>query len=459
MKSEEYFKNLETNVKVVYSVAEEAKSKGLDPRSKVEIPLATSLAEKVAGLIATVYPQVNNPSIIKRFKELEKEYGVLDPAVCLKIAEEVAKEKFCRFKSLLESIDAGIRVALAYVTLGVVSSPIEGFTYFKLNKTKENKDYFSLYYSGPIRSAGGTGAAFSLVIADYLRELFGFAKYDPDEKEIKRTITEVFDYHDRITNLQYLPTEEEIEWIAKNIPLQVNGEASEKREVSNYKDLKRVETNFIRSGMCLTLAEGLAQKAPKIWKMIKKLRENGFQLKDWDFLEEYIEIHNKREKGKTSEGPTYIKDLVAGRPVLGHPSRKGSFRLRYGRARNTGYSCLAVHPATMFILEEFIGIGTQIKIELPTKGAAISSCDSIEGPIIRLKNGTVKRVSDVYEAKKLSTDVEEIIYSGDLLVPYGDFANRNYHLVPAGYCEQEWWQQLKEKLKERKEGESELEQI
>ena len=443
MKIEKYFHELEEQVKKIYVVAEAAREKGLDPVNKVEIPLATSLAGRVAGLISAIYPQLNNPQLISRILELEKEYGNLDPVICLKIAEEVAKEKFCKFRNLQEGIDAGIRVGMAYITLGVVSSPIEGFTELKIGKTNDAKDYFMLFYSGPIRSAGGTGAAFSLVIADYLRETLGYAKYDPTEQEVKRMVTEMFDYHERINNLQYLPTEEEAMFLARNIPVQVTGDPSEKREVSNYKDLPRIETNLIRGGFCLVFAEGLAQKAPKIQRMIKKLRDKGFKLSDWTFLEEYNKLHEKREKGKASESPTFIKDLVAGRPVLGHPSASGSFRLRYGRARNTGYSCLAVHPATMQMLAGFIGIGTQIKIELPTKGAAIVSCDSIEGPIVKLKNGSVRRVQDSDTARNLYDDVQEIIYEGDLLVPFGDFANRNHALAPAGYTEQEWFQELK----------------
>src|SRR3989338_944562 len=97
MKIEEYFKEIEKNVKICYDVAEEAKRKGFDPKSKVEVPLALSLAERVTGLISAVYPQIDNPQLVNRIKELEKEYGSLDPAVCLKIAEEVAKEKFCKF--------------------------------------------------------------------------------------------------------------------------------------------------------------------------------------------------------------------------------------------------------------------------------------------------------------------------------------------------------------------------
>jgi hypothetical protein len=38
-------------------------------------------------------------------------------------------------------MEAGIRLGFAYATLGVVSSPIEGFTELKLGKTKEGKEY------------------------------------------------------------------------------------------------------------------------------------------------------------------------------------------------------------------------------------------------------------------------------------------------------------------------------
>lgn len=179
------------------------------------------------------------------------------------IAEEIAKEKFCKFRNLHEGIDAGIRVGMAYITLGVVSSPIEGFTEFKLGKTMDNKEYFMVYYSGPIRSAGGTGAAFSLVIADYLRETLGYAKYDPTEQEVKRMVIEMFDYHEKVNNLQYLPTEEEALFLAKNIPVQVTGDASEQREVSNYKDVPRIETNMIRGGFALFLQKGLRRKRRK----------------------------------------------------------------------------------------------------------------------------------------------------------------------------------------------------
>ena len=89
---QQYFAEIERRVRTAYSIAEEARSKGLDPVSIVEIPIATSLAERVTGLVAARHPQINDQRIVKRIKELEKESGIQDPVVAFKIAEEVALE-------------------------------------------------------------------------------------------------------------------------------------------------------------------------------------------------------------------------------------------------------------------------------------------------------------------------------------------------------------------------------
>lgn len=449
MNMEKYFNDLERDVKKVYTIAENVRKKGLDPKDKVEIPLAKSLAEKCVGLIATIYPQMMNSGITERILEFEKLYGKLDATVSFKIAEEVAKQKFCKFSSLLEAIDAGIRIGFAYTTLGVVSSPIEGFTEVKLEKTRDGKEYFKVYFSGPIRSAGTTASCIVLMLIDYLREIFGYAKYDPTEDEVKRYITENYDYHERVTNLQYLPLEKEIEFLAKNLPIQICGEPTEKLEVSNYKNLERVETNNIRGGMCLIFSEGLAQKAAKGFRLYNGAKKNGVVASGFDFLKEYVELHEKLTSAKSkSVGdsvPTYIKDLVAGRPVFGHPSRSGGFRFRYGRGRVSGFSATSLHPTSMTITDDFIAVGTQLKIEKPTKGCAITTCDQIEGPIVKLLNGSVRQIKDFKEAKRIYNDVGEIIYLGDILVPFSDVINRNYNLIKPGYVEEWWILELKDK--------------
>ena len=440
MNTKEYFKEIKEKVAKHYVVANRARAKGFDPVGEVETPIATTLAEKAIGLVSVIYPQLGE-GIVKRILELEKEYGPLDTAVSFKIAEEIAREKFCKFESLLQGIEAGARVGFAYITLGVVSSPIEGFVDLKLGKTRKGEDYFKVYFSGPIRSAGTTASCVFLMLIDYLRETFGFAKYDPTEVEVKRYVTENYDYHERVTNLQYLPTKEEIAFLAERLPIQISGDRTSEREVSNYKDLERMDTSFIRGGMCLIFSEGLAQKAQKGYRMLKKVKEKGFKATGWDFLDEYVKKFKEEKKSKESgdEVPVYIRDLVAGRPVFAHPSRSGAFRFRYGRSRTSGFSAVSVHPATMFISGDFISAGTQLKVEKPTKGCVVSACSEIDGPIVKLKSGSVRKLNDPLEAKEIYNQVDEIIYLGDILFSFGDVVNRNYDLVKPGYVE-EWWE-------------------
>ncbi|MFA5953686.1 MAG: DNA polymerase II large subunit [Candidatus Pacearchaeota archaeon] len=447
MQTEKYFKNFKDKIDEIYGISSIARSKGIDPVNEVEIPLAMSMAEKVVGLISTIYPQMKDSEISKRILELEEQYGKLDPTIIFKIAEEVSEQKFCKFENLIESIDAGIRIGFAYITLGVVSSPIEGYTGIKIGKTKDNKEYLKAFFSGPIRSAGTTSSCMVLILIDFLREKYGFAKYDPTEEEIKRVYTELEHFHDRVANLQYMPTEEETLFLARHLPFQVDGEPSEKIEVPNYKNLERVSTNFLRSGFCLILGEGLAQKATKGFRLLNKAKKNGVKSTGFDFLEEYIKIHEKRDKGKIDASPTYIKDLVAGRPVFSHPSRSGGFRFRYGRGRNSGFSASSISPATMAVTDGFIAIGTQLKVEKPTKGCAITVNDSIDGPIVKLRNGSVKKLNSKDEAKKLYSEIEEIIYLGDILFPFSDVINRNAQLIKPGFVEEWWFLELKEKNK------------
>lgn len=448
-----YFDEIEEKTKKAYSVASEARKKGYDPEDKVDIPLAKDMAERVEGLISAVAPQLIGKGVIERIKELEEKYGRLSWQVALKIALEVAQEKFCKFKDKKEAMEVGIRTGFAYHTVGIVSAPLEGIVEIKIKKRNDGKEYLALIFASPIRGAGGTACAVSLLIADYVRKNFGLESYDPDEREVNRYATELQDYHERVTNLQYHPSDEEVKFLAKHIPVEADGEPTEKLDVSNYKGLPRVETNKIRGGICLVMSM-LALKAPKLWKETKKWGKE-FGMQHWEeFLEKFLELQ-KKEKAKTERKEetakqkitpdyTFIADLVAGRPVLSHPLAKGGFRLRYGRGRTSGYSAASIHPATAQLLNKFIATGTQLKTERPGKAAAISMCSTIEGPIVKLANGDVVRVETESEAKHVFSDVEEIIFLGDYLSSYGDFLDRAHVLVPPGYCE-EWWVQEVEK--------------
>jgi len=453
---QKYFDELQSKCEKVYKIATEARKKGYDPDDKVEVQLASNMAERVVGLISMIAPEIVGSGVVERIIELEKKYGSLDWRVALVIALEVAQQKFCKFKDELEAMEVGVRVGFAYGTVGVVSSPIEGLISIDLKERRDGKGkYFCLNYGGPIRNAGGTAASWSVIIADYVRKNMGYAEYDPDEKEIRRCPTELEDYHERVTNLQYFPSKSESMFLLQNIPVEISGDASEKKEVSNFKDLPRVSTNRIRSGFCLMHSSCIPLKAEKLWKQISKWGKD-FDMEQWNFLEEFIVIKKEQhakggENKKTdNEAPkvtpdyTYIKELVAGRPVFSHPLRNGGFRLRFGRSRTSGFSAQSINPVSMQVLNNFIGIGTQLKVERPGKGTSFTSCDTIEGPIVKLKDGSVLKLESEQKAKEVSEEIIEVIYLGDTLINYGDFLNRNHMLVPPGYCE-EWWVQELEK--------------
>jgi DNA polymerase II large subunit len=98
----------------------------------------------------------------------------------------------------------------------------------------------------------------------------------------------------------------------------------------------------------------------------------------------------------------------------------------------------------MQVMNNFIATGTQLKVERPGKGAAFTPCDTIDGPIVKLDDGSVLRLDTEQQAKGVKKEVAEVLYLGDVLISYGDFLNRNHILVPPGYCE-EWWIQELEK--------------
>lgn len=445
-----YFEDIKSDVNIAFSLANKCRAKNLDPEDHVEIMLAKDMAERVVGLISVVAPELKKTNLVERIKELEEKFGTQDWRVALTVALEVAQEKFVKFETKELAMEIGLRVGLSYITNGVVSSPLEGFTKLQVKKRRDGKDYLALFYSGPIRSAGGTASSVSLLIGDYIRKNMGYEPYDPDETEIKRMCTELTDYHERVTNLQYMPSDAEIRYLVENIPIQIDGDPSEKIEVSNYKGLDRVETNRVRNGVCLVTGEGIAQKAPKVWKQLAKW---GIDLgmEQWNFLGDFVklqkEIKAKKAVKKDDDSDqklkpdyTFIKDIVAGRPVFNHPLADGGFRLRYGRSRISGLSANSMNPATMAVLNDFIAIGTQLKTERPGKSTIISNCDSIEGPIVKLVDGSVLKLNTLEEANKVKNKVEEVIYLGDMLICYGDFFDRGHTLIPAGYCE-EWWAQ------------------
>ena len=438
-----YHDNLLKEVERAYKIAKKARSKGLDPSLEVEIPIAKNMAERVERLL-----HING--IAERILKLE-ESGMSREKICFKIAEDIIEGKFGQFDKI-KAAELAIRSAVAILTEGVVAAPIEGIAKVKTDRNDDGSEFLKIYYAGPIRSAGGTAQVISVLVGDLVRRKLDISRYKPTRQEILRYCEEIPLYK-KVANLQYLPGDEEIKLIVSNCPVCIDGEPTEDAEVSGYRNLPRVETNRVRGGMCLVIAEGIALKAPKLKKLVESLSIDG-----WEWLDNLINIKDgRKESGKEKSGDSesengvkpkdkYLSDIVAGRPVFCHPSRRGGFRLRYGRARNSGFATVGINPATMVITDGFIAVGTQLKVERPGKAGSVVPVTSIEGPTVRLRNGDVVRVDSFSEALAVKDEVDKILDLGEILINFGDFLENNHPLLPSPFV-YEWWVQECEKLK------------
>ena len=423
-----YFQQLDAKIKECYDIAKKARSLGLDPEFEPEIPQAEDLAARVEKLVGP-------PGVSEVIRKYEKEMGREELA--LKVADMIVDGAFGKLDDK-RTAEQAIRTALAIITEGIAAAaPLEGITHVDIKKNSDGTSYLAIYFAGPIRSAGGTAAALAVLVGDFVRRKLYLNVYKPTDLEVERFVEETELYGIEAAHLQYSPSAEDIRNAVRNIPVEITGEPTSEVVVTGYRDLERIETNRVRGGAVLVLCEGVLQKASKILKHVAKLNIDG-----WSWLSDMIAKAQTTEEAAPlyPKGDKYLDEIIAGRPVFGHPGREGGFRLRYGRARNTGIAAIGVHPATMAICEDFIAVGTQLKLERPGKGGAVTPVDTIEGPIVRLIDGSVVQVNSVKQALELRDKVGEILFLGDLLIGFGEFLENNHTLMPAGYCE-EWWAQ------------------
>ena len=426
---ENYHNTLLREVEKCYRIAEKARRKRLDPKDVVEIPIARNMAERVEKLL-------NIEGVANKIETLEKS-GLSRETICFEVAKAIVNGEFGEYDKE-EMIEKAIRASVAIQTEGVVAAPIEGIAKVKIARNFDGSNFLKIYYAGPIRSAGGTAQVISVLVGDYVRRLLGIGRYKPTEEEILRYCEEIPLYK-KVANLQYLPSDEEIRLIVSNCPVCIDGEPTEDVEVSGYRNLPRVETNRVRGGMALVIAEGIALKAPKLKKVVESLKIDG-----WEWLD--LLIGDKEEENDMRVKDKYLSDIVAGRPVFSHPSREGGFRLRYGRARNSGLATVGINPATMIVTDGFIAIGTQLKIEKPGKAGSVVPVSTIEGPTVRLRNGDVVKINSIRQAISLKDEIETILDLGEILINFGDFLENNHPLLPSSFVYEWWIKEVEDKI-------------
>ncbi|MBD3405789.1 MAG: DNA polymerase II large subunit [Candidatus Lokiarchaeota archaeon] len=427
----EYFHSLQSAVTEIYKVAESARAVGYDPQKRVEIPPAHDVAARVEATLE------GPKGVAIRIRELQETYSREEVAFI--VAKEVALGELGGIEDSEKAADKAVRVALSILTESITAAPLEGISKVRIRGSGTDQ-YLALYLAGPIRAAGGTEAAVTVLVADHVRQVLQLPAYRASEDEVERALEEI-ELYARNANLQYTLKPEHIRFAASKLPIMLTGDPTERYEVSGSRDLDRIESNRVRGGSVLVLNDGVVGRAAKLAKIVNRVKIPG-----WEWLDELAAKVSKAKTTKSDDSetkklapkPDYLADVIGGRPVFSHPSRVGGFRLRYGRSRNTGLAGVGTHPATMFLVEEFLAPGTHIRTERPGKGSIVAPVDSIEGPIVLLRNGTVQQVNTSNEAREIQGQVERILYLGDILIALGEFLENNHPLVPSGYCE-EWW--------------------
>ena len=410
-----YVDTIENELKRLYAISDSARSVGLDPSLKTECIIAQDIADLVEGLVG---PKDVALSIRDLSTKMQRE------EIAFKVAEEIVSGKFGQMDPE-KAAEQAIRTALAIFTEGLTAAPIQGIAQVKIKTNADRTRYLAIYFAGPIRSAGGTDQALTLVVGDFVRTQLNLDKYKPTEEEVSRFIEELRLYERSVGRFQYHIPDDELRKALNLIPVECTGTESDPVEVSSYRNLPRVETNRVRGGALRVVNDGIVGRAQKVFVIIDKI---GFQ--GWDWLKEF-----KKKSEKKSGG--FMDDVIAGRPIFAFPSRRGGFRLRYGRSRNTGLSAVGIHPATMLVVENFLAAGTQMRLELPGKGCVTLPVDTIESPVVLLKDNSVVRVT-TENFPEIKGMVQKILFLGDILISFGDFLYTSKGLPPSGYVE-EWW--------------------
>jgi DNA polymerase II large subunit len=431
---QKYFQHLEDEVSKLYTIAKVAREKGFDAVNGTEIYKASDLAARVEGLLGI-------KGIAARIRELDAKMSREETA--FKIIEEIVNGKFGAYEDWVAA-DYALRTALAIVTEGITAAPLQGIEKVEIKRNLDNTSYLAVHYAGPMRSAGGTEQALTVLFADYIRILLHLDRYKVTEEEVGRFIEELRLYERKVTRFQYHPSDEDLRRILRYVPVEVTGPPTDPPQVSVYRNLDRIATNRVRGGALRVINDGVYGKAAKLKKIVDKVG-----ITDWDWLRVKKDEKQDDIAAKIMPDSKYLVDVVGGRPIFSHPSVFGGFRLRYGRARNTGIASVGISPATMVILESFIAVGTQLRVERPGKSSTITPVDTIEGPVVKLKSGDVVRVEDEITAERVRPEVAEILFLGDMVISVGEFLENNHRLMPAGYCEEIWSAELRKIIEEK----------
>ena len=115
----------------------------------------------------------------------------------------------------------------------------------EINANKDGSRYLSVSIAGPMRSAGGTESAVTMLIADHVRKVAGLDRYVADsfDSETGRFVEELRVYERDAGNFQYKVLDEDITHVISHLPVELAGVDTDPPEVVNHRNMHRIKTN------------------------------------------------------------------------------------------------------------------------------------------------------------------------------------------------------------------------
>jgi len=419
-----YFQSLINEVEREYNLALEAKKVSEDPNDYPEIQFVWDMAERIEKLLGIE----GVADFIRKNKNLSRE------ELALKSIDHLVNGEFGSLDSN-ELVEIGVRLPLAILTEGMTVAPLDGIKKAVVKRIGY-RSFLSVYYAGPIRSAGGTETGLSVIFADYLRRKLGIDEYRASKQEIYRFLEELRLYERYVGSFQYEHSDEKILYVLERLPIEVTGVPTDDFEVLSYRDIPTIETNRLRGGALRVVNDGIIGKARKLLKVINALKIEG-----WDWLSDLVEEKGNSNKYEAHEHKhnhmkdKVLNDLVIGRPVFSLMASNRGFRLKYGRESHLGLSAVGVHPAAFALLDYFIVPGSQIKLNLPGKGGIVLPSEIASPPVVELVDGSIVEVASEEEAIMLKSKIKKILFLGDIVISFGDFLENNHPLLPQHFDE------------------------
>ncbi|MFX1285231.1 MAG: hypothetical protein ACFFB5_16380 [Promethearchaeota archaeon] len=408
----EYIKNIKKILETQINIATQARALKLDPHTNIEAKLTYSSEAKIAAIL-------NIPRLEEYLPE-NLSYHENPLLLAADIAKQIVNGRFVK-DSRENLILLALHSALVILSQGLISVPQESIPKVSIG-SKSN--HLTIYFSNTIRYTTGEIIGLVVLIADYIRHILHLNRFNPSPEMLGRYIEELeiyFKMDDRFQDLR----KDLIKFLLQNIGVEISGEAYERIEVKNYRNLPNM-TNKLRMGMCVAFN--------KIIENINSIANHRLTsgIPEWHWLKPSF---NGIKRKKHDFGRHEVRGT---QPLLSISKKPGGFRLRYGISRNTSQGAAGIHPVTMY-LTEMLSPGTNVKIDFMDRPLTIFPVSTLSGPTVELLDGSFERIESLARIRDVENQVVQIWEMGDILLSPDDIPATE--TIELSAWTEEWWSQ------------------